>query len=97
LLERIVVGTDGSETAAEAVRQALDLARAMGASVEVVCTYEPVSPQRLREEMMEIPAHVAQSVRAREQVDVILDEAVRMANAAGVKVRIHAREGIPPT
>jgi len=30
---RIVVGTDGSETAAEAVRQAIDLAKLAGASL----------------------------------------------------------------
>jgi nucleotide-binding universal stress UspA family protein len=91
-----VAGTDGSETADDAVRHAVELARAARASVELVSAYEPVSPQRLREEVMEIPADVAQSVGPREQVNVILDEAAGVADAAGVKVRIYAREGIPP-
>ena len=36
----IVVGTDGSETADEAVRQAAELARVLGARVHLVCVYE---------------------------------------------------------
>ena len=39
---RIVVGTDGSDTAAEAVRQAIELAKATGASLEIVSAFEPV-------------------------------------------------------
>ena len=43
MFKSIVVGTDGSETATQAVRQAVDLAKAVGASVELVSAYEPVS------------------------------------------------------
>ncbi len=38
----IVVGTDGSSTAQEAVRQASELAGAPGAKVYLVSAYEPV-------------------------------------------------------
>ncbi len=38
----IVVGTDGSDTAQEAVKQAIELARIAGAALEVVSAYEPV-------------------------------------------------------
>ena len=51
----IVVGTDGSETAGEAVRQATDLAKAVGAAVHVVSAFEPVGNQRLREERTQVP------------------------------------------
>ena len=95
MLERIVVGTDGSETAADAVRQAVELAKATGASIDVVSAYQPVSRQRLREESAEIPGDVAHAVGPREQVDVILEGAVGEAEAAGVEVRSHAREGDP--
>jgi nucleotide-binding universal stress UspA family protein len=37
---RIVVGTDGSETAAEAVHQATDLARLSGATLSIVSAYQ---------------------------------------------------------
>ena len=46
----IVVGTDGSETAGEAVRQATELAKAVGAKVNLVSAFQPVGNQRLREE-----------------------------------------------
>ena len=36
MFERIIVGTDGSTTAAEAVRQATELARATGAKLDIV-------------------------------------------------------------
>ena len=37
----IVVGTDGSETAKEAVRQATELAKLLGATIDLVSAYEP--------------------------------------------------------
>ncbi len=43
MFKSIVVGTDGSDTATQAVRQAVDLAGAVGAKVELVSAYEPVS------------------------------------------------------
>lgn len=95
MFERIIVGTDGSETAAEAVRQATELARATGAKLDVVSAYEPVSRARLREESGEIPGDLAHAVGPREDVNVILDEAVGAAREAGVKVDTHAREGDP--
>ncbi|HNC16065.1 MAG TPA: universal stress protein, partial [Solirubrobacterales bacterium] len=42
LFKRIVVGTDGSESAREAIRQAAELARMSGASLDVVSAFEPV-------------------------------------------------------
>ena len=51
----MVVGTDGSETAGEAVRQAAELAQKVGAKVHLVSAYEPVPEGRLREERQEVP------------------------------------------
>ena len=82
MFKRIVVGTDGSETAAEAVRQAIELAKATGAALEIVSAYEPVSRHRLREESGEIPGDIAHSVGPREDVNVIL-EARRRARRGG--------------
>ena len=50
MFDRIVVGTDGSETAAEAVRTAIELAKMTGARLEIVSAYEPVPQARLKEE-----------------------------------------------
>jgi nucleotide-binding universal stress UspA family protein len=95
LFERIVVGTDGSDTAAEAVRQATELARATGAKLDIVSAYEPVSARQLREEGGEIPGDVAYAVGPKEDVNVVLEGASKSAGEAGVEVATHAREGDP--
>ena len=95
LFERILVGTDGSETAGEAVRQATELARATGAQLDIVSAYEPVPESRLREEGGEIPGDVAYAIGPKEDVNVILEGALGQARAAGVEVHTHAREGDP--
>jgi nucleotide-binding universal stress UspA family protein len=41
VFQSIVVGTDGSETAQRAVEQAVELAGAVGARLEIVSAYEP--------------------------------------------------------
>ena len=95
MFERIVVGTDGSDTAAEAVRQATELAKLSGATLDVVSAYEPVSRQRIHEESQEVPGDLAHAVGPREDVNVILEAAVGPAKQAGVEIQTHAREGDP--
>jgi nucleotide-binding universal stress UspA family protein len=93
MFRSIVVGTDGSETARQAVREAVALAAAVSASIEVVCAYEPVSGQRLREEAREAPRDLQWTINAREDVDATLREAAGVAEEAGVPVATYAREG----
>ena len=95
MFDRIVVGTDGSNTAAEAVRQAIELARLAGGSLEIVSAYEPVGRTRLREEAEEVPADVAHAVGPKEDVNQILEAAAGAAKQAGIEVSTHAREGGP--
>jgi nucleotide-binding universal stress UspA family protein len=91
----IVVGTDGSETARVAVRQAVALARQLGARLEVVSAYEPVSRGRLREEAQQVPSDLQWIVNPREDVDATLREAAEEAKAAGVENETYARQGDP--
>jgi nucleotide-binding universal stress UspA family protein len=93
VFERIVVGTDGSETAGEAVRQASELAAMTGARLEIVSVYEPVSRERLREEASEIPGDLAHAVGPREDVNVILEAAAGPPRERGIEVVVHPREG----
>jgi nucleotide-binding universal stress UspA family protein len=95
MFRSIVVGTDGSETAAEAVRQAVGLARSVGATVELVSAYEPVPGQRLRQEAIQAPDDLQWSVNPREDVDATLEGAAQVARDAGVDVRVYARQGDP--
>ena len=91
----IVVGTDGSETAGEAVRQATELAQKTGSSIDLVSAYEPVSSARLREEAQQVPKDLEWSVNPREDVDATLEAAADQVKEAGVDVQVFAREGDP--
>jgi nucleotide-binding universal stress UspA family protein len=89
---RIVVGTDGSETAAEAVRQAVDLAKLAGASLSIVSAYEPVPKRRLQGEQQDAPPDVQHEIGPREDVNLVLDAAAAQAKKEGVEVQTHPVE-----
>src|SRR3954466_8780264 len=89
----IVVGTDGSETAGEAVRQATELAQAIGATIYLVSAFEPVGNQRLREERQQVPEDMSWMENAREDVNATLKDAAEQIKEAGVKVATFARQG----
>jgi nucleotide-binding universal stress UspA family protein len=95
LFESMVVGTDGSDTAKEAVRQATDLARRLGSRIHLVSAYEPVPKGRLREERQEVPDDLQWMVNQREDVSVTLGEAAGAMKEQGIEVEVHAREGDP--
>jgi len=92
---RIVVGTDGSETAAEAVRQAVDLAKLAGAQLSIVSAYAPVSQRRVEGEQQDAPTDVQHEIGPREDVNLILDAAAAEAKQAGLEVQTHPVEADP--
>jgi nucleotide-binding universal stress UspA family protein len=91
----IVVGTDGSETAGEAVHQATDLAKAVGARIHLVSAFEPVGNQRLREEQTQVPDDMNWMVHQREDVDATLRDAAEQIVESGVEADVFARQGDP--
>jgi nucleotide-binding universal stress UspA family protein len=95
LFSRIVVGTDGSDTATEAVRQATELAKLAGSELHVVSAYEPIPRQRLQEEQRTAPGDVQYEFNPREDVNLALDSATATAKREGVDVTPYAREGDP--
>ena len=95
MFRSIVVGTDGSQTASEAVRQAVELAKEIGAKIQLVSAYEPVPASRLREEKREVPEDLQWMVNPREEVDNTLSEAADTVKEAGVEVETFARQGDP--
>ncbi len=95
MFDSIVVGTDGSDTAREAVRQATELARRVGASIDLVSAYEPVPESRLRVQRRGVAEELEWMVHPPEDVDATLGDAAEGIREAGVAVRTYAREGDP--
>ena len=90
----ILVGTDGSDTATTAVRYAIDLARELGARLQIVSAYEPVADHRLRGERVEVPKDLQWIINPREDVLALLEDARSDAATAGVeRVETFARQG----
>ena len=95
MFKSIVVGTDGSDTANQAVRQAVALARSVGAKLELVSAYEPVPAQRLAAERRDAPEDLQWAINPREDVDTTLEAAAETAREAGVPVDVYPRQGDP--
>ena len=90
----IVVGTDGSQTAATALRAAIELAQQCGAHLHIVSAYEPVADERARSEHLDVPQDVQWAVGPRADVLALLDEARGQAARAGVsQAETSARQG----
>lgn len=89
MYETIVVGTDGSPTASEAVRVAGSLAKLCGATVHVVTAYRPVSEMFFHPEFATLPAEFHDQIdpaggalQAAEHAAAKLPEDVRGAPSA---------------
>jgi len=95
LFKRIVVGTDGSDSAREAIRQAASLARLTGAALDVVSAYEPVPSRRVASEREGAPADVQHEFGPREDVNFALDGAAAIARDMEVEAKPHAMDGDP--
>ena len=91
-MNAIVVGTDGSETAAKALQEAGDLAKSTGAKVHIVSAYEPASGARVGGDT---PERATWMVGPDVQVDAVLDKAAGAMHAQGVEAEVHARKGDP--
>lgn len=95
MLESIIVGTDGSETAAKAVAQAADIAEKFGSKLFVVSAFQPVSGNRLQKEKLAAPDDVEWAISPREDVDAMLQAMVEPIKGRGVDVQGLARMGDP--
>jgi nucleotide-binding universal stress UspA family protein len=94
MVESILVGTDGSDTAGVAVAHATELARALGARLQIVSAYEPIPDQRRPPARVPVPSDVQWTFHPREDVLDLLQSAARDAQAAGVeRVETFARVG----
>jgi nucleotide-binding universal stress UspA family protein len=88
----IVVGTDGSQTAARALHEAGDLAKSTGAKLHIVSAYEPASGTRVGGDT---PERASWMVGPDVGVDTVLDQAAGAMHAKGIEVECYARRGDP--
>jgi nucleotide-binding universal stress UspA family protein len=92
----IVVGTDGSATAIEAVRHAAQLAGLAGARLHIVHAYQPVSPLA---SIGPDAGGAAMALGVREAAEAeatrLLRDTARQLDGAGVEIETHLQVGDP--
>lgn len=93
MIETIVVGTDGSDTAAQAVVQAGELAEKVGARLVIVSAFDPVSAARISEEKSDAPQDVEWAINEREDVDAMLGQIAAPLLEREIEVKVTARQG----
>jgi nucleotide-binding universal stress UspA family protein len=86
----IVVGADGSETAAEAVKHAAALAKQFDAELHIVSAYKPDPVARRN-----LPAEVKDVVRSDSRVESLLADLASRMRSSGLSVSTHARKEDP--
>jgi nucleotide-binding universal stress UspA family protein len=90
MFSSVVVGTDGSDSAAEAVRGAIDLAKLYGAKLHIVTAYKP-KPVRTEG----VPEEFTERLGPGAAADSLLDDQCSRARTAGIEVEGHAGTGDP--
>ena len=95
MFTRIVVGTDGSETAGEAVQRAVELAKLAGATISVVSAYAPIPERKVKDQQRDAPPDIQYELGPREDVNLVLDAVAAAARKEGLEVQTHAVEGDP--
>ncbi|MGZ4201635.1 MAG: universal stress protein [Thermoleophilaceae bacterium] len=92
MFSSIVVGTDGSDTAKIAVREAIELAAASGAKLNIVSAYAPVAAQV---QAGGGPEGAHWNVGPDVLVEGVLSEAAAVAAGMGVQADCRALRGDP--
>jgi nucleotide-binding universal stress UspA family protein len=85
----IVVGTDGSASANEAVQKAAELARLCGATLHLVTAFRPIAEIILNPEAL--PVDIGSLVNPEKDAKDICDRAA--ADLGGIDVKVHTAPG----
>ena len=91
MYKSVLVATDGSETAGEAVRVAVELAKTFGATLHVVSIYQSGSKAALR--VTELSGAYPGSVDTLSIADTLLEGIASNARAQGIETKTHATSG----
>jgi nucleotide-binding universal stress UspA family protein len=93
--KNIVVGTDGSPTATEAVRRAVELAAAQGAALHVVTAYRAKVSRDAASQARSVPEAWRWKASPGEVAERTARAAADTGVAAGLEVECHAQPGDP--
>lgn len=109
--DKLLVGTDGSPTAMNAVDKAAGLGAKLGATTTIVCVYEPPTEQELEQlradpndpvaqwnvdkDVRDVPAEFKWRIAGAAQAQDVLDRSAERAVKAGLDVDVRALEGNP--
>jgi len=93
--KQIVVGTDGSTTAGEAVRRAVEVAATQGARLHVVTAYRPKLGHEALLEAQGLPEELRWRASPGEVAERTARAAAEAAEAQGVEVECHTQPGDP--
>jgi nucleotide-binding universal stress UspA family protein len=94
MIESMLLATDGSETAADAVSQAGDLAAGTGAKVHVMTAYQPLHARVATGKTVD-PERGQWQLAQDSWADTVLDDACAVLRLRGVEAQPHARKGDP--
>ncbi len=89
----IVVGTDGSQTATDAVRQAVALARLTGAELHVITAYGASTAVLALAGSVGYAGEMVSMPQQRQAAEGLLDQTLVGVDTDGVAVTAHARQG----
>lgn len=89
MFDNVVVGADGSETATQAVKHAIELAKLYNARLHLVTAYKPQQFSTGGSE------EFSKSLDSGDIADSLLAELAAHARIAGVPAEIHAESGDP--
>lgn len=93
--KRIVVGTDGSPSATEAVRHAARLAASFGAELDILTAYNPPDPRQIARWIQEAPSEIAPKFSGTAAAEEVAKKAIAVAVAEGAKAEARFTEGDP--
>ena len=88
MFQTVVVGADESPTAAEAVRQAIELVKLTGGKLHIVSAYA-------HQQLATDDAEFAKSLNSADIAQNLLDDLASRARLAGVDVTTHGTHGSP--
>jgi nucleotide-binding universal stress UspA family protein len=92
----IVVGTDGSATAQEAVRHAVSISRAHGATLHLVTAASSKPSRAVEREARSAPEDVQYMINPAEDVEAMLEEVANDVRQFGIAVQCHAELDTAP-